>query len=357
MKIAIVITTWGIGGAEKLCMNVANELAERHSIHIIYLKPIDDLKANLRPEISTEFLPMSIGSVVKLRKKLSTFDAVISHLGHADFMCYMATAGMPLKKISVLHNKYYKFNKKDRLIWTSYKRLLNGLAKDWQVVSIAKDVYRHSEDVYMVPENRRHYIPNCIAAEVKSYSKAEAQQELGFEQGKTHLLYLGRLSKQKNVAYLVEAANLITPEHNLVLHLVGYGDEEPMLRQLASPAIESGLLRFEGPTHNAELWLKACDAFIICSIFEGLPTVILEAFRAGIPVFCSDIPGNTDLTEDETYATVFPLNEAEYLARLMISVTENMTDYQHKAAMAQEYFKKGFTLQRHTEALEILLLA
>ena len=47
MKIIHIITAFGIGGAEKLLLNVINKQIEDHEVHLIYLKKVDDLLPNL----------------------------------------------------------------------------------------------------------------------------------------------------------------------------------------------------------------------------------------------------------------------------------------------------------------------
>lgn len=102
---------------------------------------------------------------------------------------------------------------------------------------------------------------------------------------------------QKGQEHLIAAARLLeragTPVHVLLL---GRGGGEPLFRRLAE-GVES--VEFGGFVDNLGDYLAAADALALPSLHEGLGSVLLDAFEAGVPIVASDIPGVRDVVKDE----------------------------------------------------------
>ena len=135
-------------------------------------------------------------------------------------------------------------------------------------------------------------IPNGVdLPDLVESSVLEAQalrfQELA--QGRKILLYLGRLHPKKNVANLVRAWKRTLESHpsaakNWILVIAGWGKSayEQNLKDLAAgPSVV-----FVGAQFGAEKngCYRACDAFILPSLSEGLPMAVLEAWAQAKPV-------------------------------------------------------------------------
>jgi glycosyltransferase involved in cell wall biosynthesis len=115
---------------------------------------------------------------------------------------------------------------------------------------------------------------------------------------------IGELHPNKNWSIAIEAlANL--PAH-IHLFIIGEGEEREKLTQLT---IQRGLqdrVHLPGFLIGAP-YLPAFDVFLLPSLKEGLPYVLLEAGLAGLPVVASDLPGNRDIIDSgETGLLVTP---------------------------------------------------
>ncbi|WP_329579027.1 glycosyltransferase family 4 protein [Kitasatospora sp. NBC_01250] len=149
------------------------------------------------------------------------------------------------------------------------------------------------ESTYRVPGERIHVVPNGVDGgyfmPVRESAQAGATEERPLE-----LLYVGRLSPQKNVARLLEAMRLV--REPVRLRIVGDGE---LRGRLEAQARELGLTRveFAGARLGDELVsaYAEADAFVLPSDKEGMPLVVLEAMAAGLPVIATDVPGNAEL--------------------------------------------------------------
>jgi poly(glycerol-phosphate) alpha-glucosyltransferase len=114
-----------------------------------------------------------------------------------------------------------------------------------------------------------------------------------FARGRKILLYLSRLHPKKNVANLIRAWKQIFNSHpsareDWVLAIAGW-DQAGHERELKTLTSNYGLMvgvSFLGPLfgHEKDAAYRACDAFILPSLSEGLPMAVLEAWAYGKPV-------------------------------------------------------------------------
>jgi poly(glycerol-phosphate) alpha-glucosyltransferase len=114
-----------------------------------------------------------------------------------------------------------------------------------------------------------------------------------FAQGRKILLYLGRLHPKKNVANLIRAWKQSLNSHpsareNWALAIAGW-DQDGYERELKTLTSDYGLMagvRFLGPLFGQEkdAAYRACDAFVLPSLSEGLPMAVLEAWAYAKPV-------------------------------------------------------------------------
>ena len=118
---------------------------------------------------------------------------------------------------------------------------------------------------------------------------------------------IGELNPNKNWAVAVEAVTTLPPHAHLFI--IGEGEERLKLEELISELGLNQQVHLLGYLDGAPL-LKAFDVFILPSLKEGLPYVLLEAGLANLPVVASDLPGIHDIIDTgETGLLVEPTPE------------------------------------------------
>jgi glycosyltransferase involved in cell wall biosynthesis len=145
--------------------------------------------------------------------------------------------------------------------------------------------------------------------------------------------YLGRLSTEKGVGFLVDAWGRIADRHPLWrLRLVGSGPDERSLR-VAVAALPAGAERIEfvPPVRDAESELRAADLLVLPSLTEGLPLVLAEGMAVGLPCIATDCSAGVRLlTADGTAARLVGRGDAGDLAR---GLSELMSSPSARAAL------------------------
>jgi len=130
---------------------------------------------------------------------------------------------------------------------------------------------------------------------------AAAAKDIGISDGDIVLCYVGRVSHEKNIAYLLSEFASLTKactqlDKRLKLLVVGDGAEANYVRdfavrhQLESQILLTGAVDYKQIPHYVAL----CDAFITGSVSEVHPLVVIEALAAGLPVIAVESPGISD---------------------------------------------------------------
>jgi glycosyltransferase involved in cell wall biosynthesis len=128
------------------------------------------------------------------------------------------------------------------------------------------------------------------------------------------LLYVGRLARQKGIDHLLTA--LARSRSSACLRVVGDGPERARLERAAEVLALAGRVQFVGWSRRSDLlghyhW---ADVFILPSLDEGMPNVVLEAQAAGLPVVGTAVAGTRDLIEPGHTGCLVPPSDPDALA-------------------------------------------
>jgi glycosyltransferase involved in cell wall biosynthesis len=196
-------------------------------------------------------------------------------------------------------NAYYGVGRKTTP-WSIFFNLLEEvLGQRGTTINVSSDEREFARSRLNLPENRLVLIDNGVDI-ARFRPPAPGEREKGralfsLPAGATVFIAVGRDSFQKNYRPLYRAMNrlLTDPEHDLHFVHAGAGAEElgrrldPMARR-----------RFQAHTHldGIERLLRAGDAFILTSRYEGLALSALQALACGLKVFLTRVTGNASLS-------------------------------------------------------------
>lgn len=197
----------------------------------------------------------------------------------------------------------------------AYKRRVLGpvLRAAAAVLVLSRQQASFVEGQHGVQARRVHVVPNGVGAEYLEVGRRRGLIQAGQDRSARtgppedrsardreplRLLYVGRLSKQKNLPRLMQAMARL-PRGLVELTVVGDGED----RGLVQDAVTNGDLssvRLIGARQGPALLdtLAGADAFVLPSDKEGMPLAVLEAMAAGLPVIATDVPGTRELVGD-----------------------------------------------------------
>jgi len=171
----------------------------------------------------------------------------------------------------------------------------------------------------------------CIhnAVDLERFTKVKTdtnakRAELGLPVDVPVIGTVGRLTRQKGYSFLLDGAVRVLvemPEARFVI--VGDGEDSPALRSQASRLGIADRVLFTGPRPDVEELLAAFTLFVSSSMWEGLPTVIMESMAAGIPVVATDIPGTRELAVEDAIGWLAPPGNEQALGRAILTALQN----------------------------------
>jgi glycosyltransferase involved in cell wall biosynthesis len=126
-------------------------------------------------------------------------------------------------------------------------------------------------------------------------ARARLRRELGVDD-RSVLLSVARFEPQKDHANLLAAMRLIVDlRPDVMLFLVGQGSLEQEIRLKAEALGLSNHVQFLGTRSDIPAVMNASDVYVMSSLWEGLPLVLIEAASVGLPIVATDVGGNSEV--------------------------------------------------------------
>jgi glycosyltransferase involved in cell wall biosynthesis len=155
--------------------------------------------------------------------------------------------------------------------------------------------------------------------------------------------FVGRLEKQKNVGRLIEIFKKIRNENSILL-IIGDGSEKNELLD-KSKEFKDRIL-FLGKRDDVEKLMSVMDVFVLPSLYEGLPLVLIEAQAAGLScVRSSSIPSGADIT-DRVYAVDLKDSDEKW-ADVILNVKQF-----DRTTVKEQIQKSGYDIKIEAKKLE-----
>ena len=155
-------------------------------------------------------------------------------------------------------------------------------------------------------EYQRVYGRTCDVMIYNGRKKMERTESLGQVQEEVKgykadgdtmvLIHIARCAKQKNQRLLIESFNDFSKDKNVTLLILGRdfdSKEGVALQKMACDKIH-----FLGEKHNVQDYLLCSDAFVLSSLYEGMPITLIEAMSCGCVPISTPVSGVVDLVRN-----------------------------------------------------------
>lgn len=237
-------------------------------------------------------------------------------LTNIDWMIYAKKYGI---KNVILHSHNSKS------MGNLFRKILHYLNKI-RIKSFCDDYWACSESAgkwFFGSKIDYKIINNCIIPENFAFNSKErisARNELNISDSDFVVGHIGRFHFQKNHEFLIEIFNEISKiKENSKLILIGTGEDENKIRNLVKEKKLCENVLFLGLRKDINKLYQSMDVFLLPSLFEGLPLVLVEAQANGLPVFVSR-ESVTDSVKMSVNLSYISLNKnAKYWADLICS--------------------------------------
>jgi len=327
MRIAYLITSLGIGGAERQVIGLARRMTQRgHIVKLFILlppgeqdwsinsgpQPLEALHLNVRKQPLNVLQALARGAT-----ELRVFhpDLIHSHNFHGNLAARILRPFLPQTPVlSTIHNIYE--GAWPRML--AY-RLTDPLSSC--TIAVSEAVRERYIQLRAVPAAKISVISNGI--ETSDFTpdtarRAQTRAALGL---RDEFLWLatGRLAPAKDYPTLLCAfAQLLPAAPAAKLVIAGFGAPEytTELRALANSLNLIQAIHWLGPRSDIPALLDAADAFVLSSAWEGMPLALGEAMSMAKPIVATDAGGVRELAGPGV--KLIPPQKAEALAATML---------------------------------------
>ncbi len=334
MRICLVITSLGLGGAQKQVCDLADEYIKLgHDVLLISLTGSIVIQPKNRIEIVELKLtknPLSFIKACRLYlKEIKKFspDVIHSHMVHANIFTRLMRIFLPVNKlISTAHNT--NEGGKIRCLAYRYTDKLSDIS-----TNVSNEAVLAFEKNGSVPIGKMLTMYNGINLKhYKSHksndSNLKYRDELKISLHDKILLSVGRLSAQKDYPNLLNAFHLLLQQRkDCHLVIIGNGELEKDLKNLVVKLDMTKFVHFLGFRNDISDWMNCADLYVMSSKWEGLPLVIIEAMACNCFVVATDCGGVAEVMAHREY--LVPVNNPQRLFVTMqkaLSLPKNEKD-------------------------------
>ncbi len=313
-KTSLLITTDNLdhGGVEEVIFNYAKLLdKEAFDVTVACLRP-GTISAKIAAVPGVRLVHIATKSrILRLVRFAALARAVKADIVHNHACWYGHLAGTlsGAKNVETIHNMFSWFTWFERWHYGLYSLLAQTM------IAVSDHVRRYTLDhIPLMNPSKLVVVRNGIP--VERFRDVKADEELrrrhGIASGAPVIGFVGRLTFQKGVEHLIDAAALLAATHpEARILIVGEGD---LWDDLQTRAADRPQVIFAGYQQEIPRYLAMFDVFILPSQFEGLPMSVLEAMAAGKPVVATAVGGTPEVVVDGVTGFLVEPKRADQLA-------------------------------------------
>jgi len=219
-----------------------------------------------------------------------------------------------------------------------------------QIIAVSEAVRQNLAERVGIPLSRIETIHNGIEVErfdTKS-QRAAKRREMGWPEDQPTVIMVAVLRGGKGHEVLFDAIPQVQARvPNVRIKLVGGGGQGEQLRQQAAPLGEA--VEFLGQRMDVPELLGASDMMVLPSWSEALPTVLIEAGAASLPVVATDVGGAAEIVADGETGYLIPAGDSAQLAGRLIDVLTDQDRARQMGVKAKQRIHALFSLQRQAQ--------
>ncbi len=210
---------------------------------------------------------------------------------------------------------------------------------------IGEEVSRYGN----IPRDKVKMIHNGIdlTGQAPALFRENLREESGFSRDDFLIGTVGNLRAIKGQKYLVQAMpEILSKIGRAKIVLIGSGEEQENLQKLAAQLHISDKIKFLGYRENAGRLIGMFDVFVLPSLSEGFPNVLLEAMMAQIPIVATRVGGVGEIVADGQEALLVGHADSDALAHAVIHLAENPELSARLAKNAGQRVRTCFDIQK-----------
>ncbi|MCD9500659.1 glycosyltransferase [Photobacterium phosphoreum] len=316
------------GGAERVCVNYANYLADNnYRVRIVLFREYEDSYINLLDD-RIELVYLHCHNASSMLKKIKATNFVFS-----------STVITFNHQISIALWFYGRFI--DKTKFKLIARNVNFLSRDLHIrknsikkfvtILLTKLVYKKIDyfiaqcndmkddmvSYLSIPESKITVIYNPVSTSI--YKQPDAKKDID-------LLFVGRIKKQKGLDYLANVLDLVSQKRQIKVCIIGTGDLEIELQKKLDEITKRNNIEVERilATDDVNSYYNRSRITILTSLYEGFPNVLAESLTVGTPVVSFDCPsGPAEIINNGINGYLVPCFDCDDFSNKVISLLDD----------------------------------
>ncbi|PSP39470.1 glycosyltransferase [Halobacteriales archaeon QH_7_65_31] len=356
-KVTLFIGDLSIGGAERVTVNLANQLAENgYQVEVVVVSRQGELVTDLVSDVQFTVLPADRmrWAVIPLIKHLrsSQPDTVISFLTPANIIMILSVKLSMISPQIIVTEHGKKLNEdsvstqRDLILAKYLYKYADG------IVGVSKGVSQDIINWANVDSNKVFTIYNPAISEELITGDSSIPSQLKPQQNNTKIvLSAGRHVEQKDFQTLIRSfAKLRADYSNLQLIILGEGELTAEYKRLSNElGIQENMI-LPGFVDDPFQYMRYADVFALSSRWEGLSLVLMEAMACGTPVVSTDCPsGPAEVLKNGEYGELVPVGDSEAMQNALKNTLESPLSAEKLRERARD-----FSIERSTKQYQKL---
>ncbi|MBI5181899.1 MAG: glycosyltransferase family 4 protein [Nitrospirae bacterium] len=349
IKVVHIITKLELGGAQENTLYTVSHLDKKKFIPVLITGTegllVDDAKrlgieAHFLPSLVREINPVKdITALLDIRRlllkiKRSSQSPIIvhTHSSKAGIIGRWAAffAGIPV----VIHTYHgYGFNDyqsiSKRRLFILLERLTARITT--RFIAVSKNNIEKGIDAKIFKRDDVELIRSGI--DISEFSdikinKAKKKKELQVDFDKPLVGMIACFKPQKAPLDFIKAAHLVHQKMPDVRFIVaGDGELRPSMEELINSLGLKDKIKLLGFRRDIPEIMKCLDVFVLTSLWEGLPRVILQALAAGVPVVATEVDGSSEVVKNGINGFLIKPGDAEGIAEKIMYILQEIKDF------------------------------
>jgi len=361
-RIALYLNSLEMGGAESVVVELGNRFIEL-GFEVDFV--LGQAKGALLDRVSKR------ARIVELvaRNTYAGFPALVRYIrkeGPGAFLAVTELTGLMaiLSKI-LLGSRHYVvvslMTTVSRHKRSPIKKKIERILLTWlypkadEIVADSRGVARDFSEYIGIHPDRIKVIYNpVITPQLLSEAKMNIDHPF-FQPGQPPVvLGVGRLSEAKGFPSLIQAFALVRRHTPARLLIVGEGEQRPALERLIHSLGLTEEINLPGFVSSPFPYMSRASVFVLSSLWEGLPAVLIEALACGAPVVSTDCKsGPSEILDHGKYGHLVPVNDTEALAEAIDASLNG--DHRRPPNEWLDQFRSETVVQEYLKALRLMM--
>jgi glycosyltransferase involved in cell wall biosynthesis len=339
------------GGTERSLLQLVEGLGQRgyecsirchQEAELARMRDEADAKALSIRQVPRPFGWRTPGVLYQLAREFRAFHPTILHLHMPSVLgCRDGVAAAALARVPVVIATVQLWIPQPQHPLVHLKQRLLSRFID-RYVAVSRAIATQLSEEFHVPRDKIRVVYNGASIPPRS-----APASPGTAGGPVRVLTACRLHEQKGLDHLLRAVPRVS---GAVFLIAGDGPDRPRLEDIARRLGIADRVRFLGFRKDVPQLLDACDLFVLPSLYEGLPLVLLEAMAHERPIVATAVPGNEEVLADGAGLMV-PARDPDALAAGITALASDPARARRVAAAGRERVQANFSVERMVDGV------